>query len=116
MVVALIYLGLRFTVTGLPDEGCSPVMRLQPGDWLLVDLRPGSLEHGDALLFSDGEGELLLGLLGPVPATAPAEHLAAVEAGDLWIVADNPNCPARDSRALGPIPAEQLRGRIVLGL
>ncbi len=114
VVVALGYLVLRFDMITLPEEGCSPLRSISPGDRLVVDLWPGRLAEGDPVLFRDESGKLLLGKVGTVPETAPESYAAAVAAGAYWIVADDPRCPAPDSRALGPIDAEAIAGKVFL--
>jgi len=113
---AVVYLAWRFDTVTLPEEGCSPVRSLQPGARLFVDLHPGVIVDGDRLLFSDENGELLLGVVAPLPESAPPEFAERAAAGELWIVADDPTCPARDSRALGPIPLDRVAGRVFLAL
>ncbi|MEM7309745.1 MAG: hypothetical protein AAF682_23925 [Planctomycetota bacterium] len=113
---AVLYLSLRFDVTGLPTEGCTPVRDIPPGSRLVVDLHASTLFEGDAVLFRAADDELLLGLVGVLPPTAPETFAERVGAGELWIVADNESCPARDSRALGPIPRDRVVGKVFLSL
>jgi hypothetical protein len=114
VVLAVAYLAIRFDTISLPEEGCSPVRAIAPGARILVDVRPGELALGDAVLFRSEGAALLLGLVAELPESAPQGYHQRVQAGELWIVADNPLCPARDSRALGPISCEDLAGRVVL--
>jgi hypothetical protein len=114
--LAIVYLGWRFDTLTLPEEGCSPIRSIAPGARLFVDLHPRTIDPGDRLLFRAADGELLLGVAFAPPESAPPEYGARVAAGEIWIVADDPGCPARDSRALGPIPRERVEGRIFLAL
>ena len=107
------YMVWRFDRYSLPEGACSPVLALDPGDRLLVDTRPPAFAEGDLVLFEGARGKLLLGAVGAVPASAPAEAWSRVEAGALWIVADRPDCPAEDSRFLGPIEPDAIRGRVI---
>lgn len=100
-IAAVGYLYLRFDNLTLP-AGCSPLLRFAPGNRLLLDLRPGELAAGDAVVFEDGSGTLLLGL---VEATDPEEGH--------WLVTDNPDCPGRASGELGWIPARSIAARIL---
>lgn len=111
---ALVYLVLRFDLTTLPQEGCSPLRSIEPGASLWVDLWPRDLVPGDQVVFRGPGGELLLGAVATVPASAPEEVWRAVEAGALWIEGNVADCPSRDSRILGPIEVEAVEGRILL--
>lgn len=97
----------RFDLLTLPSEGCTPLYDLEPGDRVLVDRRPAQLAVGHGVLFSSGDGRLLLGRVSDA---------AAVAAGEYWIETDDPACPGDDSRALGPIPRDRVRGRILFPL
>ncbi len=97
----------RFDLLTLPSEGCTPLFDLDPGDRVLIDRRPKRLNAGHGVLFSSGDGRLLLGRVS-------AE--VAVPADELWIETDDPACPGDDSRSLGPIPREQVRGRVLFPL
>lgn len=97
----------RFDLVTLPSEGCTPLFDLEPGDRVLVDRCPPNLATGHGVLFSDGGGRLLLGRIS---------RAAAVAAGELWILTDDPSCPGDDSRQLGPVPVDRVRGRILFPL
>jgi hypothetical protein len=103
----------RFDVGSLPTEGCSPLYDIQPGDRLLIDRRPGTLREGDAVMFRDPAGELLLGRVGTPPASAPREIWEACAAGALWIVKEQRDCPGGESAVLGPIARDAVAGRVV---
>ncbi len=103
------YLAWRYDTQTIPVGGCSPLMRFGPGNRLLVDQRPRGLRVGDALLFR-GEGRLLLGAVERVrPDGAAPTRVDAV-----WMVGDNPQCPARDSGQLGWIDVGQVAGRVLM--
>ena len=113
VLVVLAVFALRYDILRLPAAGCSPLRDFQPGQRLLLD-RWSKAEQGDAVLFEMGD-ELLLGRVFPFPPdTRPAAGPASEDS--LWIVADAPDCPAKDSRALGPIPRAAVRARVAAGL
>lgn len=114
VILAVVYLVVRFDTISLPEEGCSPVRAIAPGARILLDLRPAEVGLGDAVLFRSADTALLLGVVAELPQSAPQGYHQRVQAGELWIVADNPSCPARDSRALGPVSRADLAGRVVL--
>ena len=118
VVVAVGGLVWRFDVVGLPSEGCSPLFDLDPGDRLLVDVRPPKIARDDAVLFQEpgAAGELLLGRVGDAPADVSPAQASALAAGALWIVHERPECPGRDSRTFGPLPADAVAGRVVMVL
>ena len=121
----VIYVGLfgfvgfgvwRYDIVRLPKEGCSPLAAFEPGDRLVIDLHPSAVNEGDAVLFQNPAGELLLGRVGSPPRSAPPETWAAIRAGKLWIVGERADCPQADSRRHGPIDPEQLAGRVASAL
>src|ERR1022692_977004 len=85
---------------------------LLPGDWLLVrrPLRAGRPGPGRA------------GPVGRVrPARPPAgpgmllvKRAARRDPGGWWLVSDNPDAGAVDSRAFGCVPPELVEGRVVM--
>ena len=97
----------RFDLVALPSEGCTPLFDLEPGDRVLVDRRPPNLATGHSVLFSDDRDRLLLGRISGA---------VAVAAGELWILTEDPLCPGDDSRQLGPVPVDRVRGRILFPL
>jgi hypothetical protein len=114
-LAALAYLFLRYDRITLPSEGCSPVLALDPGSRALVDTWADGGPENSVLFFRDPEdaGTLLIGVVGAVPSSAPADEWEAVEGGALWLVSDRLDCPGRDSRVLGPIPRALVSGRVV---
>ena len=68
------------------------------------------------MLFRGPEDELLLGIKRAVPASAPSDVHAEVEAGMLWIEGDAVGCPSVDSRSMGPIDPDRVVGRLVYNL
>lgn len=120
-LLAALYLVWRFDLARLPEGSCSPVLAVGEGDRMWLDTRPGAVGPGDVVLFRDPAGAgpdgrrvLLLGKVVEAPPSLPAAAARAVDAGALWIVADHPSCPARDSRLLGPIPADAVAARLLL--
>jgi hypothetical protein len=114
-VVLLVLIGYhlwRYDLVRLPPTGCSPLADLDPGTRMIVDLHPGELSAGDAVLYADGAGTLLLGRVGTPPPSAPAAVWAACRAGARWIVKEVEACPGDDSTRLGPLPREAIHGRI----
>ena len=103
-----LYLNWRFDVIGLPGEGVSPLIAYRPGSKLLIDRRSLLGRHGEALLFRDDLGRLLLGRLEQAP---PKE-----ERPGLWLVADTVDLSLPDSRTLGPIDPLRVVGRVVCAL
>ena len=105
----------RYEVVRLPVDGVSPLSVYAPGDRLIVDMHPGSLNSGDAVLYRV-EGVLLIGRIAAPSdserAALSTEHEALLQAGALWIVKDDADAPGADSRSLGPIGAADVAGRI----
>ena len=83
---------------------------------LVVDVHPGAVGVGDAVLYRAGDGQLLLGRVAPPPPSAPVDMLDLCQAGHLWIVKERPDAPGADSATLGPIAPEAIAGRITVGL
>ena len=110
------YLFWRADVLELPSEGCSPLNGFAPGARVLVDRSPGHLRPGDPVLFRGRPGELLLGRVVDPPAEVGVEQRDALDAGDLWIVAEREDCPGRDSRELGPIAPDDVVARLLTPL
>ena len=105
----VLFLILRYETLRLPREGCSPLRDFVPGTRLLLD-RWRTPAEGDAVLFRVDD-ELLLGRIEPFPQGLPDElpaNWSPFDADHVWIVADDPNCPAVDSRSLGPVDREAL--------
>lgn len=102
------YLWARYEWVTLPDEGCSPLVALAPGTTMLFDTRPRRLAVGSVVLFEGPDGQLLLGEIAD-PDRGPAER----PPGALWVLTDDPDCPGLDSRTLGWIAPEAVRGRMV---
>ena len=106
----LLWMLWRFDVQRLPEGSCSPLLEVHPGAYLLVDKRSSRYDDGDLVLFVDANDRILIGSIGTPPASVEPDGDA------VWIVTDNPECPGIDSRSLGPIPREQLRGRILFAM
>lgn len=116
VLVLLVAYGLwRYDTVRLPPEGCSPLFRFAPGDRLLVD-RLGAPTPGDAVLYREPGGTLLLGLVAEPPGSAPREVWDAYERGELWLEAERADCPTQDSRLLGTLPRDAVAGRVVAAL
>ena len=104
-IFAVVYLAWRFDLQNLPADGVTPLLSFRPGAHLLVDRQDLDAREGNALLFHDDQGHLLLGRVGRAPdgETRPG----------LWILADNPDVVVPDSRTLGPIAKKQVVGRVL---
>ncbi|MFT5288538.1 MAG: hypothetical protein ACI8QS_000280 [Planctomycetota bacterium] len=108
---------LRYDSVVLPEEGCSPLAEFDTGTRLLLD-RWKSADVGDAVLFRNGE-DLLLGRVIEKPDFPEANRPAGWAPFDdehLWIVADAKDCPAVDSRRLGPVGRDAVVAVIAAGL
>lgn len=116
LIGAVVFFVWRYDLVRLPAEGCSPLFAFAPGDRLVVDRHPGTPAREDAVLFRGPDGELLLGVVGAPPESAPEHVWRACAAGALWIVAEREGCPSPDSRRLGPIARERIEGRIAFAL
>lgn len=108
---ALLYLTWRFEVQTLPAAGVSPLAAFRPGAHLLVDRGASGGAVGDALLYRDEQGRLLLGRL--------ADRPVGEERPGLWLLSDGsgPDGVAfPDSRSLGPVAPERVEGRVVFAI
>ena len=113
----LAVLALRYETIRLPEEGCSPLVQFTPGKRLLLDRWRGP-KAGDAVLFHSGT-DLLLGRVQAPPDDLPEKLPSSWSAFDdqhLWIVGDAPDCPALDSRTLGPIDRSDVAAVVAAGL
>jgi len=102
---ALAYLGVRFDLLTLPEEGCSPVSRYAPGSRLLIDRWGGAWREGDCVFVSDEDGAIHITLL-----------TAHDGGGKWWTSTDVEDCPGVDPEAIGWVPEEAILGRVILGL
>ncbi len=108
-VLGVLYLFWRFELIRLPRSGCSPLLRLSPGDLLLFDSKSPHYQVGDIVLFAGPGGSLHLGEIRRHEADAEPDDPDAV-----WVLTDRPDCPGLDSDDLGWIGREQLRGRMLI--
>ncbi len=111
---AVLYLIARFDMQSLPQDGCSPLFGVPPGAQLMIDRWAGAPEIGQSVLFESTPGQLHLGRVQPAPAGLTDEALVRLDAGELWIAVDDPACPGLDSRSLGPVSPDSVRGPIVI--
>lgn len=116
VVLVVAYHVWRYDLTQLPAGGVSPLEDVPPGSRLVVDLFPRALVAGDAVLYRDSGGQLLLGRVSAPPDSAPASVLDACERGALWVRKDRPEVPGADSLLLGPLERSAIVGRIALAL
>lgn len=106
--LAALYLGWRVDSLRLP-EGCSPLHRLAPGTRVWIDRRPPRYHAGDVAFFEGADGRLHFGEVAELRAR-PAGGV------ECRILNDDPRCPAPDSRTLGWIGPDRLRGRLIFAL
>ena len=112
--LGLSYLVWRADILNLPQAGCSPLHGFAPGDRVLVDLQPGGVELGAAVMFEGRDGELLLGRVSEAPLELDPDLRAQLDAGALWILTERDDCPGQDSDDLGPIAAERVVARLIM--
>lgn len=105
---AAVWIGSRFEFLSLPREGCTPIRGLQPGARLLVDRSPSLLADGRVVLWRGSDEAVHLGRLAPAPQPIAPDQV--------WIVVDDPDCPAPQSSSVGPIPRERVAGRVLMTL
>jgi hypothetical protein len=103
-VLGAIYLWNRFEVITMPEDRCSPLLRLAPGNKLWVDRRPGGVAVGDVLFFTIPDGGL---------GIAEVERIDR-EGERYWMAIDNPDCPVSDSDQFGWISREAVEGRMMM--
>jgi len=101
-----LYLGLRFKVRSLSEEACCPLLALQPGERVLVDVDPRPLAPGDVVF---------LGIEGGGRTVARVERVRPEDAA-LWVSTDREGCPGAASEGLGWIPRGAVVGRVLFGL
>ncbi|MHC4262602.1 MAG: hypothetical protein ACYSWX_08785 [Planctomycetota bacterium] len=111
-----VYLYLRIEVMTLPVAGCSPLFGIDPGQRLLLDRKPANLAQGDMVLFTDPSGALHMARLAPPPLDLAPEARAELDAGALWLHVEREDCPAPDSRSLGPVTRSAIEAKIVTAL
>ncbi|MAE28553.1 MAG: hypothetical protein QF724_03135 [Planctomycetota bacterium] len=116
---AICYLAWRFESLTLPANGCSPLARFQVGQTLLTDSHPKIMAVGDALLFR-AAGEIHLARVAALRGSDGLDSRTGGSAlqtvdGDLglWVLADNPRCPGRDSSSLGWIKGDDVCARVL---
>lgn len=111
------YLMWRFEVQTLPSGGVSPLVAYRPGAHLLVDTRARDGRVGDALLFHDELGRLLLGRVAERPSAADAPPGSSDPGSTgLWLLSDREDTELPDSRTLGAVPRERIAGRVVCAI
>ena len=74
-----------------------------------IDRRPPRYHAGDVVFFEGPAQELHFGELREIRPRASGGE-------ELWIEIDDPRCPGADSRTLGWIARERMRGRLVFAL
>ena len=117
VALALVLYGIaRFDVVLLPEGALSPLHGIHGGDRLLIDRHARRGAVGEAWLFRDAAGTLLLGRAEEPPAGLAPDAQAALERGALWLRFEREVPGLADSRSLGPIAAEARAGRVILVL
>jgi hypothetical protein len=99
-----IYLWGRYDLIRLPGEGCSPLLSLRPESILWVDRNAREIRAGDVLFFSQANGSLGFGRVSKLKASPLG----------FWILADNPECSAKDSTDFGWVQASAIQARMVM--
>ncbi|MEO0652715.1 MAG: hypothetical protein AAFZ65_18725 [Planctomycetota bacterium] len=108
-----LYVYLRIELMTLPIDGCSPLFGVDPGDRMLLDRRATDVDRNDAVLFEGPEGRMHLGRVVDAPADLSAEARAQLDAGALWVVVEQPDCPGLDSTSIGPVERERVRAEVL---
>lgn len=110
------YLQWRFDLRTLPADGISPLHDFSPGSRLLIDTRERSPRIGEAVLFRDDQGRILLAR-SEVPPDVDAKLAAGwASEGKYWLSIDNAALDLPDSSDMGPIGGERIVGRVVCAL
>jgi nickel-type superoxide dismutase maturation protease len=81
---------------------------LLPGDWLLVWRGLGTRSP------SVKPGQLVIARHPGLPGMLLAKRVAWREAGGWWLTSDNPRAGGVDSFRFGPVPPDQIEGRVLL--
>jgi nickel-type superoxide dismutase maturation protease len=76
---------------------------LHPGDWLLVRRTPNIRAGQIVLARHPGRPDMLI-----------VKRAARRADGGWWLVSDNPDVPAVDSRRFGAVPPALIEGRVLL--
>lgn len=103
-ILGLGYLVVRFDLMMLPKDRCSPLVRFDPGDRLIVDGHPSSVGPGDAILVRTRSGVVVVTRV----------QALREEDGAVWCTTDNPDCPGLRSEEAGWISTEAIAGRVLL--
>ncbi len=102
---AALYLGGKFDLVTLPEDGCSPIARYPSGSRLLVDRWASDWAAGDCAFASDQGGVVHIVLLA-----------RRSEVGRWWVETDAADCPGIDPEVMGWLSGDRLLGRVVLSL
>lgn len=113
---AAFYLQWRFDLQTLPADGISPLHDFSPGSRLLIDVRERSPRLGEAVLFRDDQGRILLARNEPPPDVDADRAAGWAREEKFWLSIDNQALDLPDSSDMGPIGAERIVGRVVCAL
>ena len=85
---------------------------LEPGDWAIA-IAPGRVRPGDVVVVEHPgrPGFEMVKRVGSVPGDRAPQGTSVADG--VWVEGDDPS-RSTDSRSLGPVPAELVRGRVVL--
>ena len=90
-----------FLRVAVAERSMEPALR--PGDWLLAR-RTRRIRAGQVVLAWHPQR----------PGFLLVKRAARREAGGWWLASDNPGAGAVDSARFGPVPEEQIVGRVLL--
>jgi signal peptidase I len=105
-------LWLRWRPFRVAVEGASMSPTLEPGDWL-VAVRTRSVREGGLVVVEHPSrpGYEMVKRVAAVPGDLVGDR--TLGPGEYWVTGDNEDA-STDSRSLGPIGRDRIRGRVVL--
>lgn len=112
--VALVAGARRFTRYEIADRSMEPT--LCDGDWVLAVLGPGRLRRGDVVVVEHPgrPGFEMVKRVAALGGDPEPGGDAYIPPDALWLLGDHPAAGSVDSRALGPVPRDAVRAKILL--